>query len=318
MKNNSDVRHKNKMKSLDSHKLRKRANLPPQKKAKEVLRKTEEYFRLLSEATNEGIAIHNNGVIIESNQALAEMFGYDLSEIIGMGPEKLASPESRKIILGHIANGYDEPYEAVGVRKDGSTIICSMVGKPFKYKGRTLRVAALRDITERKQMEEKLRESEANYRQLFENSPAGIYQVDFKKGKITRANDVLCKYAGWSQKEICSLNIYDVFSEESKKLYLERLEKMLRGEKVPEIVEYEVLNKKGQRFYLQLHNKFIYDAEGNVIASDIVAHNVTERKLAENDLRQERDFSNAIIDSLPGWFYVVDENLRFLRWNDNL
>ena len=194
MKKNSDVRHKNKTKSLDSHKLRKRVNLPPKKKAKEILKKTEEYFRLLSEATNEGIAIHDNGVIIESNQSLADMFGYDLSEMIGMSAEKLASPESRKIILEHIANRYDMPFEAVGVRKDGSTIICSIVGKPFKYKGRTLRVVAFRDITERKQMEEKLQESEANYRQLFENSPAGLYQIDFKKGKITRANDVFCKY----------------------------------------------------------------------------------------------------------------------------
>ena len=169
------------------------------------------------------------------------MFGYDLSEMIGMSAEKLASPESRKIILEHIANRYDMPFEAVGVRKDGSTIICSIVGKPFKYKGRTLRVVAFRDITERKQMEEKLQESEANYRQLFENSPAGLYQIDFKKGKITRANDVLCKYAGWSPKEICSLNISDIFSEESKKLYLERLEKVFRGEKVSETAEYEVI-----------------------------------------------------------------------------
>ncbi|MDD4356932.1 MAG: PAS domain S-box protein [Smithellaceae bacterium] len=318
MKKNIDVRHKNKTKSLDSHKLGKRMNLPPQKKAKEILKKTEEYFHLLSEATNEGIAIHDNGIIIESNQSLIDMFGYDLSEMIGMTAAKLVSPESMKVMMGHIANRYDMPFEAVGVRKNGSTIICSIVCKPFKYKGRTLRVATFHDITERKQMEEKLRESEANYRQLFENSPAGLYQIDFKTGKITRANDVLCKYAGWSPKEICSLNISDVFSEGSKKLYLERLEKLLRGEKVSEIVEYEVLNKKGQRFYLQLHNKYIYDAEGNVIASDVVAHNVTERKLAENDLRKERDFSNAIIDSLPGWFYVVDENLRFLRWNDNL
>jgi PAS domain S-box-containing protein len=317
MKNNSHARHKNKMKSLGPHKLCKKADLPPQKKAKGILRKTEEYFRVLSEATNEGTAIHDKGVIIESNQSFAEMFGYDLSEMIGLHVEKLASPESMKCILEHIANGYDKPFEAVGVRKDGSTIICSMVGKPFKYKGRTLRIVALRDITERKQMEEKLRESEANYRQLFENSPAGIYQIDFKKGKITRANDVFCKYAGWSQEEISSLNIYDVLSEESKKLYLERLEKVFRGEKVSETAEYEVINKNGQRFYLQLHNKFIYDAEGNVIGSDVVAHDVTERKLTEIDLRQERDFSRAIINSLPGWFYVVDENLRFLRWNDN-
>ena len=54
-----------------------------------------------------------------------------------------------------------------------------------------------------------------------------------------------------------------------------------------------------------------------MIGSDVVAHDVTERKLTEIDLRQERDFSRAIINSLPGWFYVVDENLRFLRWNDN-
>lgn len=304
--------------SLGPHKLCKKADIPPQKKVKGILKKTEEYFRLLSEATNEGIAIHDKGVIIEYNQSFAEIFGYDLSEMIGMHVEKLASPESMKCILENIAGGYDKPFEAVGVRKDGSTIICSIVGKPFQYKGRTLRVVAFRDITERKQMEEKLRESEANYRQLFENSPAGIYQIDFKKGKITRANDVFCKYAGLSQKEICSLNIYDVLSEESKKLYLERIEEMFRGEKVPEIVEYEVVNKNGQRFYLQLHNKFIYDAEGNVIGSDVVAHDVTERKLTEIDLRQERDFSRAIILSLPGWFYIVDENLRFLRWNDNI
>jgi DNA-binding CsgD family transcriptional regulator len=67
---------------------------------------------------------------------------------------------------------------------------------------------------------------------------------------------------------------------------LERLEKMSLGIKVPETVEYEVLNKKGQRLYLQLHNKNIYDAEGNVIASDVVAHDITERKQAEEELKR--------------------------------
>jgi PAS domain S-box-containing protein len=131
-----------------------------------------------------------------------------------------------------------------------------------------------------------LRESEASYRQLFDNAPALIYRVDFKSGKFLKANDVFCEYLGCSQEEINSLNPYEILTEESKKLFLERLEKISQGVKVPEIVEYEVLDKKGKRWCLQLHNKNIYDTEGNVVASDVVAHDITERKLVEAELQQ--------------------------------
>jgi PAS domain S-box-containing protein len=131
-----------------------------------------------------------------------------------------------------------------------------------------------------------MRESEASYRQLFDNAPALIYRVDFKSGKFLKANDVFCEYLGCSQEEITSLNPYEILTEESKKLFLERLGKISQGEKVPEIVEYEVLDKKGKRWCLQLHNKNIYDTEGNVVASDVVAHDITERKLAEAELQQ--------------------------------
>jgi len=73
------------------------------------------------------------------------------------------------------------------------------------------------DITERKQTEEKLRESEANYKQLFDNAPSGIYQVDFRTGKLIKANDVFCEYFGCSQEEITSISPYDIMTEESKK-----------------------------------------------------------------------------------------------------
>jgi PAS domain S-box-containing protein len=139
---------KNKIGTSDNTRLR---------KMQHELRETKERLRLLSEAAEEGIAIHHNGVIIDGNDALARIFGYELSEMIGMNAEKLATPESWKVIRKHISRKYDKPYEAVGIKKDGSTFICSLLGKPHKYKGRALRLSVFRDITEIKKAEDELR-----------------------------------------------------------------------------------------------------------------------------------------------------------------
>jgi PAS domain S-box-containing protein len=137
----------------------------------------------------------------------------------------------------------------------------------------------------RKKAEEALRESEANYRQLFDNSPTAIYQIDFRTGKFLKANDVVCGYLGIGQEEITSLSPYDIMTEESQKLFLERLSKMAMGDKVPEDPEYEIMDKNGKRRWLQLNSKNIYDSEG-LAGADVVAHDITERKRAEEALRK--------------------------------
>ena len=167
-------------------------------KMERELRKTKERLRLLSEAAEEGIAIHDNGVIIDANDALARIFGYELSEMIGMKAERLATPESWKVIRKHIATKYDKPYEGIGVRKDGSTFICSLVGKPYKYKGRSLRLAVFRDNTERKRTEEK-------YRNILENIQEGYFEVDLA-GNYTFLNDSMCRIHGYPKEELMGMN----------------------------------------------------------------------------------------------------------------
>ncbi|MGD9100106.1 MAG: PAS domain S-box protein, partial [Anaerolineae bacterium] len=125
--------------------------------AEQALRASEERFRNLSEAAKEGIAIHDYGVIVEANEAFARMFGYELSEVVGMHAERFVSPQSWETVLKHITTGYDKLYRAIGVKKDGSTFDCEMVGRPYQYRGKTLRVAVVRDITERVQAEEMLK-----------------------------------------------------------------------------------------------------------------------------------------------------------------
>ena len=102
-------------------------------------------------------------------------------------------------------------------------------------------------------------------------------------------NDVFRGYLGYSEEEITSLSPYDVLTEESKKLFSERMKKMALGEEVPQTVEYEIVDKNGKQRCVILYNKNIYDAEGHIMASDVVAHDITDRKRAELKLQQTLD-----------------------------
>ncbi len=123
-------------------------DISKRKMAEAALKESEERFHKLSDAADEGIAIHDQGVILVANQALANMFGYEVVDLIGMSAQRLATPESWETILKNIANEYDKPYMAIGVRKDGSTFKCQLVGKSYQYDGKNLRVSVFRDVTD--------------------------------------------------------------------------------------------------------------------------------------------------------------------------
>ncbi len=120
------------------------------------LAESEARYRLLQAATFEGITVHEHGRHIAVNDAFAAMLGYEPHEIDRLTAWDLAAPESRPVIQEHIRSGSDEPYEVVGIRKDGSRIDLEVRGKTLMDGERRLRVTALRDITDRKQAERAL------------------------------------------------------------------------------------------------------------------------------------------------------------------
>ena len=154
--------------------------------------------------------------------------------------------------------------------------------------------------------EEAWKESEARYRQLFDNSQSGIYRVDFRTGKFIQVNEVFCRYVGYSQEEIATLSPYDILTEESKQLFLARLEKMLRGVAVPAVVEYEIVAKDGRKRFVHLHNRNIYDAEGRIVAADVVGHDITDRKQVEAALRRSEKFFRTITENASDVIFIVD------------
>jgi len=113
-------------------------------------------FQRLAEATFEGIIIHEDGDILDVNRALTDMLGGERDELVGEPFLDVLSESTRDLdrMVGH--TGPEEPYEAVVVRADGTTFPAEIEERAVDAQGRTVRVAAIRDVTERKKWEEEI------------------------------------------------------------------------------------------------------------------------------------------------------------------
>ncbi len=118
------------------------------------LEESEKRFQRLAEATLEGILIHDGRVVLDANPSVLAMLGCRPEEVIGHSPFDLVAPESLEITIRHARSGYTDPYEVVGVRKDGSRFPAEIKGGAISYGNRQARFVSVRDLTHRKRAEE--------------------------------------------------------------------------------------------------------------------------------------------------------------------
>ncbi len=139
---------------------------------------SEERFRWLSEATFEGIIIYADRVIVDTNQAIVSLLGYDSDELIGMDPLDLLAPASRPTIDLYERSGSEQSIEAIGQHKNGSTLPIELQGRQLPYYGQKVRTIAVRNITDRHRAEAALRDSESRYRAISQLTSDYIYAAD--------------------------------------------------------------------------------------------------------------------------------------------
>ena len=122
------------------------------------LQESEERFRTLSAAAFEGVFIHAEGKVVLANEAGAAMYGFETPEsMIGASLMDLTAPESRELVADNVRRGVTGPYEAVAMRKDGSTFIGEGRGRSLVHDGAPIRVVVIRDVTEQKALAERMR-----------------------------------------------------------------------------------------------------------------------------------------------------------------
>ncbi len=147
------------------------------KRIEESLRESEERFKTLSKFSFEGIMIHNNGVIIDSNDALTQMLGYTRKELIGENIIQLCVPLGyHAVVRENMVKSYAKTYEGMARRKEGTEFPVEIEARDIIIENKKLRVAAVRDISERRQADEKLRASEERYHRITANIPGLVYQ----------------------------------------------------------------------------------------------------------------------------------------------
>ncbi|MGZ6275604.1 MAG: PAS domain S-box protein [Syntrophales bacterium] len=167
------------------------------------------------------------------------------------------------------------------------------------------------EIAERKKMEEALRESELRYRELVQSSPdAVIVQRD---GMFLFANPAALRlYGADSIEQLQSKTFLDMVHPDDRAAIALRMKQGQDGERLP-LREARLLRMDGQAVPVEVVGGTVYYQGRRAV--QIIIRDITGRRRVEEALAQEKLFSDAVIDSLPGIFFVIDENGRLIHWN---
>ncbi len=265
-------------------------DITEKKQAEAELEESREKYRGLSEAAFEAIFISEKGVCIEQNLAAEKMFGYTSNEAIGRYGTEWIAPEYRERVMKNMLAGYEKPYEAVALKKDGSTFPCVLLGKMMHYKGKNVRVTSLTDISDRKFAEDAMRESEERFRVLFEGAPDAIILTDPESGKILDVNMAACRLLLKTREEIVGIYQHELQeplpkndSEETFDLQI----KELKNQGFTHPVEGVLVRSDGVRVSVEILAQRIRIHDKTLIMGTF--RDITLRKQAEIDLIEAKE-----------------------------
>jgi len=288
--------------------------------ALKILDDKEKYKAVFEFAGDIILLVDNNGIITDANNKLFELGEYKPEEFIGQNIRTLAgvmTAKSKAKVLRNfkkrIAGAQIAPYEVELLKKNGELLTFEVNAQPLKNAGNIIGdLVILRDITERKRMEEALKDSEKNYRDFLDNSSMGISVHE--SDKIFYLNQAYLDIFGFENIEEAKATFpIEHYTPESYAEYRARAEKIVRGENVNNKIEVDIVRKDGSIRHVQVFGKVVIrngERQGQTFYNDITAI-----KQAENGVKNsEQNLSNAL-DKLPMGFRITDfdENTVYLN-----
>jgi PAS domain S-box-containing protein len=210
----------------------------------------------------------------------------------------LAHPDYIAVLKEKIVNDIQEPYEAKGIKKDGTIFYGIVSSKNITYGRKKLRVATVRDITKEREQEKQLQQSEKLFRSLTENAPDIILLID-KQGKILYHNQV----TNQNKDKIISSKVFDYLPDTSKKIYKNALKKLFDTGKAQTIEFQGYGPEPGKLYWYRSRMGAIKNEKGEVEKAIVIATDITEVVNTALELKKQKERLSDIIENIDEGIY---------------
>jgi len=265
-------------------------DITEQKRAQEALRESEERYRTLFEEAPACITVvDTSGVIVNCNDEIVNISGYTRDEVTGKRFDELLTLDSGDLPeteqdFRDIIGGKRASIQTLGIiRKDGQRRWLSIRVAPLQSGGKVYGILIYAvDVTQRRQAEEELQESEAKYSAVVEQSQTAVIIV--QDYVFTFVNQAAAKLSGYSRDELIGMKISRLFAPRLRELMDEMYRQRMEGEEVPPLYESQIRRKDGALVDVEISASII-DYRGKP-ADVALIYDITERKRAEEEIKR--------------------------------
>jgi len=294
-------------------------DITDRKLTENALQESEERFKALSKIGNEGLMIHNKGIILDVNPAFARLVGHSSpDDLIGKNGLEVVrfTPESKQIVIDNMLNQSSDSYDIEILDENEKIIPVETGSTEIFYRGNKARLVYMRDITERKRTEEELASERTLLRTLVDLLPALVYVKD-RESRFILANESCAHYMGASSSQ-------ELIGKTDAEFYPPEIAAGFRSEELEVLNGIPKVNKEenggiptGTRQVFIVTKVPLKDNNGKIIGLIGTSFDINEIKKTEEARILSESNLQALINNANESIWSLDNNYNLIITNDN-
>ncbi|MCS6991696.1 MAG: PAS domain S-box protein [Chitinophagales bacterium] len=281
-------------------------------------RESQERLKYFMEQSREAIIIHENGQIMDFNDAAVSLFGYERTGLQGLNVLQLMHVERTPQLREKILQWPQVDEEVLGVRSDGSTFEMQVRSRRRTYKGRQVQVLSLLDVSDIRHAEQQLLRSQEMLQAATQAAHMGIWEWNLVTNMVA-INEVLRHLAGLpaSCSELDFASLFEIIAGRGLQKLMIGIRRHLAGETsmLSEVLHTREIN--GQSYVLEIKGRLVRNAQGVPVQIIGTAQDITERYKMEEALRKSEALLSAVLQTRQEPIWAVDTDLNLLSFNSS-